>query len=77
MQRMEFSRRVPSAVHGETVYDEIAREFGGHTDLPPVDIDIERFDRNLSSLASGRTIVPNGLTVEQICEFMDQASKAK
>ncbi|MCG2591845.1 hypothetical protein LZ009_03545 [Ramlibacter sp. XY19] len=70
-----FRRKPTVVVRDENVYDEALREFGRHDDLPPAHIDVERFDRALAGLALDRTIIPNGLTVEQIGQFMDYISK--
>jgi hypothetical protein len=41
-------------------------------DLPPVYVDRERIDKALSG---ERTIIPNGLSAEDICRFMDHVAK--
>lgn len=66
-----------SVIRDESVYDEALREFGQHDDAPPVHIDVERFDRALAGLATERTIVPNGLTVREICDFMNHIAAGK
>jgi hypothetical protein len=66
-----------TVVRDESVYDKALREFGQHDDLPPVHIDVERFDRALAGLASERTLVPSGLTVEEIVSFMDHVAASK
>lgn len=39
---------------------------------PPVHIDIERMDR---ALEGKRTVIPNGLSVQEICQFIDHVAK--
>lgn len=72
---MGFFRLKRTVVREESVHDEALREYGNHDDLPPVHIDVERFDRALAGLAKSRTLVPNGLSVEEIGQFMDHISK--
>lgn len=41
-------------------------------DVPPVHIDRERLDR---AMQGTRTIIPPGLSAEEICSFMDHVAK--
>lgn len=41
-------------------------------DLPPVHIDRQRLDK---ALGGERTIIPNGLSAEEISRFIDHAAK--
>lgn len=72
---MGFFRLKRTVVRNESVYVEALREYGDYSDLPPVHVDVERFDRALTGLAKDRTLIPNGLSVDQIGEFMDHISK--
>jgi hypothetical protein len=63
-----------TVVPAESAYDKALREFGQHDDLPPVHIDVERFDAALAGLAAERKLIPNGLSVEDIGKFMDYIS---
>jgi hypothetical protein len=74
---MDHFRLKRTVTRHESVYDEALREFGRHDDVPPVHIDTERFDRALAGLAAERTIVPNGMSVDEICNFMNQIAAAK
>jgi hypothetical protein len=53
-------------------FEQIAEEYG--RDLPPVHIDIERMKR---ALAGPRWTLPNGLTHEQICQYMTDCAEGR
>lgn len=74
---MAIWRLKRTVAHDDGVYEQALRQFGEHHDLPPVQIDRERFDLALAGLAANRTIVPNGLSVEEICQFMDHVAQGK